>query len=165
MPGLASCRHVPLTAGQSQSWDRSGLLTPSVVFSLSQHDVASPLMDHMLFCLFSQCQVSGVRGRAVSVSWGISLSRRSFPTPSLAGRPRAQLCQAWRVTRRPGCGFVVSLGCTPPSPRATFAHFSWELPSCRERPLEPECLFNQPLLNFTSIFFPFPNRSVIYLGL
>lgn len=111
----------------------------------------------VLFCLFPKCKAWLIAEAGLCQSFLEHFCGPDYPpTLSLAVPHWAQLCQAWR--NQPGWVFVVSLGCTPPSPMATLAHFSWELPGCRERPLEPFSFqpgFIEFHLPFFFFFFPF----------
>lgn len=119
------------------------------MYLLSWRDSASPVSGHlMLFSLFSKCK-----------AWLGQSFLGHFCEPRPSPPPTWQCCLEPSFARagvmcRPGWVFVVSLGCTPPSPMATLAHFSWELPSCRERPLEPFS-FQSAFIEFHLHFFPF----------
>lgn len=90
------------------------------------------------------------------------------PTPYLAGLPGAQLCQAVALLHlwaaHPALPPPPPPGPPAPSPGPLLLI---SLGSClaAEKGLWNPPLFSQPLLNSTSIFFPFPNRNIIYLGL
>ena len=155
MPGPAPL--IDTLPSQSQLVQSWGLIWSDPrcnVFSIITRPSLSLEESSYAFLPFPQMQgLTEPWSRTVSVSWGISVNQ-TIPTPSLEVLPWAQLCQAWCHNVSAGRVFVVSLGCIPPLPMATLAHFSWELPSCRERPLAFS--FQPAFIEFhLHFFFPF----------